>query len=518
MYKGAFFGGIGMDISFIISPVAGAVIGYFTNWLAIKMLFRPHNEIRIGSFRVPFTPGLIPKEKARIAESLGDTVGNYLLTGEVLAQAVAKPEISDAVKEAAERIEGFLKTSEKSIGDYIGGENGKEEIYLYVKKAVAASAAAILSGEGFSKNVTDIIFSRIKEFMELEIAELEIENYKDDIKYASNILFKTLSESEDVKEGIERCLWDYLIGMKDNEVTLGESVSPESIGTLKDYISVKAPEIANGILKIIEEPDVDELLRDKVRVAIGRNAGVLGMFINTESIYDKVIFEIRDFFNNPENGPEIDRAVDMFVDKVLSYTVGQAMGLLTGEMREITVKRLVEAALKAALTDEASDTVVDKIMSYAQKEGNRPVKELIYDFMPEFDSRAYDKLYVAVSDFLKKDAYGFIDTALDSFLEGIMKCSIKDLGNKIGDETFENIKAVIVASYSPIAVKAAPYVVEAINIPKIVEERINSFDMDHIEKLILNIASTELKAITWVGGVLGFIIGFVPVLTQLIGL
>jgi len=269
---------------------------------------------------------------------------------------------------------------------------------------------------------------------------------------------------------------------------------------------------------VVEEPEVDELLRYKVREAIGRNAGVLGMFINTESIYDKVIFEISDFFNDPENGPEIDRAVDIFVDKLLSYTIGQAMGLLTGEMREITVNRLVGAALEAALTDEASDTVVDKVMSYAQREGNRPIKELIYDFVPEFDIKAYDKLNSVITSFLKNDAALFIDTAVDSFLKGIMTSSVKDLGGRIGEDTFESLNAMILASYGPVAVKAAPFVVEAINIPKIVEDRINSFDMDYIEKLILNIASTELKAITWVGGVLGFVIGFVPVITQIIGI
>ncbi len=507
-----------MDISFLISPAAGAVIGYFTNWLAIKMLFKPHNEVRIGSFRVPFTPGLIPKEKARIAQSLGDTVGNYLLTGEVLAEAVGRPEINGAVEDAAEKITAFIKTSDRTIGSFLRDEDRDTELFGFIKNTIASAAGSILQSEGFSKNVTDIIFNKIKELMELEIAEIEIENYKGDIKYAAGMLFKSLSESEDVKEGIEKCLWDYLLGMKDNESTLGESVSPESVRTLKDYVSVKAPEIANGILKMIEEPDVDELLRDKVRDAIARNAGVLGMFINTESIYDKVVFEIRDFFNSPENGPEIDRAVDMFVDKVLSCTIGQAMGLLTGEMREITVKRLVGAAMEAALTDEASDTVVDKVMSYAQREGNRPIKEIVYDFMPEFDSRAYDKLNEVVSAFLKNDAPLFLENALDSFLEGLMESRICDIGKKVGDDTFDSLKATIVTSFAPVAVKAAPFIVEAINIPDIVEKRINSFDMDHIEKLILNIASTELKAITWVGGVLGFIIGFVPVITQLIGL
>ena len=54
-------------MEYLISITVGAIIGYVTNWLAIKMLFRPQKEIRLRGKRLPFTPGLIPKEKERIA-------------------------------------------------------------------------------------------------------------------------------------------------------------------------------------------------------------------------------------------------------------------------------------------------------------------------------------------------------------------------------------------------------------------------------------------------------------------
>ncbi len=48
---------------YIIGALIGAVIGYITNWLAIKMLFRPREAKYIFGMKLPFTPGLIPKEK-----------------------------------------------------------------------------------------------------------------------------------------------------------------------------------------------------------------------------------------------------------------------------------------------------------------------------------------------------------------------------------------------------------------------------------------------------------------------
>lgn len=50
-------------LSMLTTTGLGAIIGGFTNHLAIKMLFRPHRPIYIGKFQVPFTPGLIPKRR-----------------------------------------------------------------------------------------------------------------------------------------------------------------------------------------------------------------------------------------------------------------------------------------------------------------------------------------------------------------------------------------------------------------------------------------------------------------------
>lgn len=61
-------------------PVAGAIIGYFTNDIAIKMLFRPYKAIYVGKRQLPFTPGLIPRNQERLAKRIADTIMGSLLT------------------------------------------------------------------------------------------------------------------------------------------------------------------------------------------------------------------------------------------------------------------------------------------------------------------------------------------------------------------------------------------------------------------------------------------------------
>ena len=68
--------------SYLLPPVIGAVIGYFTNLIAVKMLFYPRKPVYIFGHQLPLTPGAIPKGKARLAKSAGKIVQNELFTRE----------------------------------------------------------------------------------------------------------------------------------------------------------------------------------------------------------------------------------------------------------------------------------------------------------------------------------------------------------------------------------------------------------------------------------------------------
>ena len=114
-----------MDLQMIAAPVIGGIIGLITNGLAIKMLFRPHKEIYIGKFRLPFTPGLIPKEKNRIAAAIGKIIGNELLNSETLGKALCSDEMQNAFYRKYENIAEQLKENDKLLKDVLE-ETGPE--------------------------------------------------------------------------------------------------------------------------------------------------------------------------------------------------------------------------------------------------------------------------------------------------------------------------------------------------------------------------------------------------------
>ena len=123
-----------MNILFwIIPPFIGAVIGYVTNAIAIKMLFRPLKEIRISRFRLPFTPGILPRERRKLADSIGRMIEQELLTIDVLRERLAKPEVSEKIGTAVgDYTEQLFKRPLEEIAAELSSETKTEsnpEVY-----------------------------------------------------------------------------------------------------------------------------------------------------------------------------------------------------------------------------------------------------------------------------------------------------------------------------------------------------------------------------------------------------
>ena len=85
-------------LSWTTPPIVGALIGYATNRIAIKMLFRPLRAKYLFGWRLPLTPGVIPRNREKIAASIGDVVGEKLLSEEAIRNYANDPKFRGAVE------------------------------------------------------------------------------------------------------------------------------------------------------------------------------------------------------------------------------------------------------------------------------------------------------------------------------------------------------------------------------------------------------------------------------------
>lgn len=128
-----------MDYSYVTEPLIGALIGYSTNWIAIKMMFRPRKALMIGKIKIPFTPGIIPKNRENIAKTISGVIANNLLTKEEFEKTLLSDEMKEKIKSIINESVYIKKyTPKKIMVDNLGNER-YDEIYNNVINRISNS-------------------------------------------------------------------------------------------------------------------------------------------------------------------------------------------------------------------------------------------------------------------------------------------------------------------------------------------------------------------------------------------
>lgn len=117
-----------MEASYIIAPLLGGVIGYITNDIAIRMLFRPHTAKYLFGMHIPFTPGIIPKEKGRIAEAVGGVISENLMNNEVLEKYLLSEEMIGKIRSAVEEFIATQQNNSETVAQFLEHYLSKKEI------------------------------------------------------------------------------------------------------------------------------------------------------------------------------------------------------------------------------------------------------------------------------------------------------------------------------------------------------------------------------------------------------
>ena len=115
-------------LHYISGPALGAVIGYITNDIAIRMLFRPRKAKYICGVHVPFTPGIIPKEKGRIASAIGGAISENLMNKEVLEHTLLSDEMLAKMRLAIDEFFYTQLHNEETVEQFAAHYLTNEEI------------------------------------------------------------------------------------------------------------------------------------------------------------------------------------------------------------------------------------------------------------------------------------------------------------------------------------------------------------------------------------------------------
>ncbi|MBC1244122.1 DUF445 domain-containing protein [Listeria welshimeri] len=179
----------------LLMAVIGGFIGAMTNYIAIRMLFRPYKALYLFNKRVPFTPGLIPKRRDELAEHIGKVVVSHLLTEDAIRARLLEENLQKEITETVAKMfheKMQLETTPNELLHQLGYENaegrsiswletvlGKEiNHFLTIKKTSQMNELipVMLEKELETKlpHVTERITSKLTLFIASEEGKLQI--------------------------------------------------------------------------------------------------------------------------------------------------------------------------------------------------------------------------------------------------------------------------------------------------------------------------------------------------------
>lgn len=499
-------------MQYVIGVIVGAIIGYFTNWLAIKMLFRPHTEKRILGIKVPFTPGLIPKEKDRIARNVSESVGEHLLNRESIGRALKDPEVKVKVKEAlVGKVDGIL-LAKGTLKERINGVFGEKsnDIISFSENKAKEKVIKVIKEKTAEKVISKFIFNEVKNQL--------FENPKYLINFVENINSEKLSEriiklipKDELYIIIENIIKDKLGELEEENKLIGDIV-PEGVFQAADnYIINHKEEICLEICKTLRKEEVSYRIKEKIEENLFRGLkGIVTMFLSVDLVYDKMVGALESYLDDEKNQRIVCSCISNYINSISEVKVESFVENMPGDLNSRVSKLIGDKGTEFILNPDSINKMKKLMISYISS--FESYDALIKSMDESYEEKLENKLDLFINKIVYSDRVEtLINNSISNIKEEILNYDIDGEKSKVVKDFIESI---IDKNYDKIVDKEIPNVLEVVNIPKIVEDQINSFDVDYGEKLIVEIANKELKAITWLGALLGGVLG---ILSPIIG-
>ena len=172
--------------------IVGTFIGWVTNYIAIKLLFRPYNEINILGFKLQ---GVIPKRRKELAENIGKTINAELISIKDITNTIDSMELEIEI----DKIVGDI-VEKKIKGEFLGSypmlkmfinDSIIDKIKSYIKSAIEENKGEIVNtiiGK-LEKEIDfeDLIIKKINEFSLEDVEKMTINIAKNELNHIEYI-------------------------------------------------------------------------------------------------------------------------------------------------------------------------------------------------------------------------------------------------------------------------------------------------------------------------------------------
>lgn len=512
-------------------PCIGAFIGYLTNKIAIRMLFRPLQPWYLFGVQVPMTPGVIPAKRHVLAANIGEMVGRHLLTSRDIGAAISEEPFQEHMAAVVDRkVQEILKRDLGSLPEIVPR---RFKAYFKVgvktlKYQLGEGVNTYLASDAFEEQLTTAIGSRLESLADRELnAVFDPESRRTLYLFIDEVI-RDLLQSKRAEIWLGEYLATSLRRSADQGRTIGDLVPDQLVGLVKGLIQDHCATILQGMGAQLADPvlrgqvvqgilgGVDHFL-DSLGPVGAMARGFLERDTMDQKVSEYLIEKEADlvaWLRNPEVQTRMATVLEENIDTLLRRPLAELLATVEGQRLE-TVCQECATQLLSVFRTEGTMIGLSALLHFSLEDlldgGQRSLGDLGQQFVPGTSGTKIREALIreCVALFRSGQTERLVKTMLTSMVDTLLARPIGLLYNLVPHGIRRGINEYIILSANRMLLQEVPGVVESLNIKRVVTEKVDGLDLLQLERLLLSIMEEQFKYINLFGALLGFFLGLV---------
>lgn len=520
-------------IAFITPPLVGAFIGYLTNRVAIRMLFRPLKQWRLGPIRIPMTPGVIPSKRHELAINIGEMVGEHLLTSDEINSSLLKTGFQDHLYRLIEaKVGSFMKKDLGPLQSLVPYEYrsyfdiAQKTVTYQIKETVSE----YLSTDQCSDTIEQSVSGWLDDLFSRELNDIVSPELREKLYASIDTQIQRILHRDSTQTWVEDYIYRKIIDSANNDTQLREVLPQSMIDSIIQIIDEQTHELLAQGAKILEEPEIQQKIADAIVKGIeefiatlGPMAAMVQNFLDMEMVEEK----IKEYFNEKQDeitelitsenvrsrvSQTLTHRARLFFDSSLqSITARQNIEQLRTFSNEVTA--IILTALRSPRTTSVINVLFKTHIEAQIDSGSCSVGDVVKELFGDSGVEGSKVWFAGEVTHLLKSAKTkkVIDLILENMIDQLLEKPVGRLANLVPAGVRDGLYKSLQEMATKMLTSEVPGIVKSLNIRQIVTDRIDSFDLLRLEMLLLSIMEEQFKYINIFGGLLGFLIGCINV-------
>ena len=522
------FKNIWVQITLLIVFATGH--GYAGAWLAVRMLFRPRNPVKVLGITI-FPQGMIPRHKERLANAIGKAVGQELVSQDTIIEQLTgndflRKKIQTVVdsytneilaEDYPSLIEALPKNVREPVLDAISALQLKLADHI---KTVLKSEESLDAISGFvTRRVDDVLGKRVSDIVDDETFDKIVTFLDERIRTA----ITASSFETNIRDFIGRRLNELI----NSETPLGKMFTEDAVALLKE----KANEQIEPAIKQLAEVAATEKTRHQISALIKHEVHDyyenLSFFKKIFVSRETLLGEVDDLVNEslPKrieetlNGAFFAEEARNFIGSSIDNALSKPLPVVIGAVAPEQLARLKEQVTKSVLSLLQSDETMSGITSYIREtlEKLRPhsIDAILQTIHPESEDKLKSMLANGLLDIIsREETSNILNEILAGQIDRLLSKPIGKLGDHIPEAKLRQASTSLTDAIIAAVHTKLPDAIAEFDVAGMVRDKIRNYPPEKLESLVMSVAKEHLRTIELFGALFGLIIGLVQAALQ----